>query len=35
MAKTITPEKLSWTIFSLTVAAAVAFIAAVGLLVLM
>jgi hypothetical protein len=34
MAKTqITPDKLSWTVFILTVAGAVAFVAAVGILV--
>ncbi len=31
--KPITPETLSWMVFSLTVAAAIAFIAAVGILV--
>ncbi len=30
---TITPETLSWTVFSLTVAGMVAFVAAVGILV--
>ncbi len=35
MAKTPTPESLSWTIFSLTVLGAIAFVAAVGFLVLM
>jgi hypothetical protein len=34
MAKTqITPEALSWTVFSLTVAGMIAFVAAVGILV--
>ena len=30
---TLTPASLSWTVFSLTVAGAIAFIAAVGILV--
>lgn len=34
MAKTsITPDQLSWTVFSLTVAGMIAFVAAVGILV--